>query len=124
MENSRAIDRYLRSILILSEKYFCVRSVDVAHYLGCSKAAVSVALKQLMGEKLVDAAPDGALTLTPDGEKRARQLHERCLYLQRVLTQAGIPQDVAESEANNAERALSVDSFRRLQVFLAEHGIG
>ena len=123
MENSRAIDRYLQAVLILSRKYFCVRSVDVAHYLGCSKAAVSVALKQLGGEKLISTAPDGALTLTRAGEDRARQLHQRYQYLLHLLTQAGVDPTVAEQEASALERALSPASFQALQAYLTQRGL-
>ncbi|MBQ9263436.1 MAG: metal-dependent transcriptional regulator [Clostridia bacterium] len=123
MENTRAIDRYLQAILILSRKYFCVRSVDVAHYLGCSKAAVSVALKQLGAEKLVNTAPDGALSLTAIGEDRAWQLHRRCLYFRALLRQAGVDDAVARQEAGAIERALSNASFDALQAYLAQHSI-
>ena len=37
-----AADRYLYAVQILKERYLCVRSVDLAHYLGISKASVSV----------------------------------------------------------------------------------
>ena len=41
------IDRYLAAILLLSRRAPVVRSVDVAAFLGCSKACVSVALKHM-----------------------------------------------------------------------------
>ena len=44
---SRSLDRYLYAIRTLKEKYLCVRTVDVSHYLGLSKASVSIALRQL-----------------------------------------------------------------------------
>ena len=42
-----AADRYLYAVQILKERYLCVRSMDLAHYLGISKASVSAFLRQM-----------------------------------------------------------------------------
>ena len=47
------LDRYLAAILALSDRLPLVRSVDVAGLLGCSKACVSMARKQLRQQALV-----------------------------------------------------------------------
>ena len=44
---SQSLDRYLYTIRTLHDQYVCVRSVDVAHYLGISKASVSTAVRLL-----------------------------------------------------------------------------
>ncbi len=44
---SRTSNRYLYAVRALKEKHLCVRAVDVAHYLGFSKASVSITLRQM-----------------------------------------------------------------------------
>ena len=67
MESRCAADSYLRALWILREKYFCVRAVDIAHFLECSKPSVSMAFKQLISAGLARCDADGALSLTPAG---------------------------------------------------------
>ena len=47
------LDRYLGAIVVLGRRLAIVRSVDVAGYLGYSKACVCVAVKQMIQEGLV-----------------------------------------------------------------------
>ena len=115
MEETRVFSRYLQAIWALQSRYFFVRSVDVARYLQCSKAAVSMALKQLVARQLVVCAPDGALSLTPEGEDRARQTAERCACLCRWLIQSGVAPSAAEQEACAIERILSPASYEAIR---------
>ena len=48
------LDRYLGAILALRQRIPIVRSVDVANHLGNSKACVSMALKQMTVQQLVE----------------------------------------------------------------------
>ena len=53
---SKSTDRYLYAISALKQKYLCVRAVDLAHYLGVSKASVSTMLRDLRGHGLNEPA--------------------------------------------------------------------
>ncbi|MBR6219269.1 MAG: metal-dependent transcriptional regulator, partial [Clostridia bacterium] len=99
MLNDRTMDRYLHAILLLGTRFLIVRAVDVAAWLEYSKASVSVAVKQMLDEKLISVGSHGALLLTADGQRRASAFHERYDFFYRLLTEAGIDEAVARKEA-------------------------
>ena len=117
------LDRYLSAILTLRQRIPIVRSVDVANHLGNSKACVSMALKQMTVQQLVQVGPHGALLLTIAGERRATGHRDCCRYFQRLLVQSGIPEQVALSEAAAITRAISRPTFEALQDYLTRMGI-
>ena len=117
------LDRYLGAILTLRQHIPIVRSVDVANHLGNSKACVSMALKQMTVQQLVQVGPHGALLLTEAGERRATGHRDSCSYFQRLLIRSGVPEQEAHAEAAAITRAISRPSFEALQDYLARMGI-
>ena len=116
MLNDRTMDRYLHAILLLGTRFLIVRAVDVAAWLEYSKASVSVAVKQMLDEKLVSVGSHGALLLTDEGERRANAFHERYDFFYRLLTEAGIGDDTAKKEAGALAGTLSnpsLDAIKR-----------
>jgi len=118
------LDRYLAAILALRQRIPIVRSVDVATHLGNSKACVSMALKQMIAQQLVEVGPHGALLLTETGERRAADHRDSCDYFRRLLVRSGVAEQDACAEAAAITRALSRRSFEALQGYLAGMGIG
>ena len=119
MLNDRTMDRYLHAILLLGTRFLVVRAVDVASWLEYSKASVSVAVKQMLDERLVSIGNHGALLLTADGERRASAFHERYEFFNRMLTEAGIDEDVARKEAGALAGCLSNPSLCAIKRRLA-----
>ena len=115
MLNDRTMDRYLHAILLLGTRFLIVRAVDVAAWLEYSKASVSVAVKQMLEEKLVSIGSHGALLLTEEGERRASAFHERYGFFYRLLTEAGIDEAVARKEAEALAGALSESSLNAIK---------
>ena len=115
MLNDRTMDRYLHAILLLGTRFLIVRAVDVAAWLEYSKASVSVAVKQMLDEKLVSVGSHGALLLTADGQRRASAFHERYDFFYRLLTEAGIDEAVARKEAEALAGALSETSLNAIK---------
>ena len=111
-------ERYLHAVQMLSEKYCCVRSVDVAHYLRCSKASVSVTVRQLTEKGLLAVEPDGHLVLTPAGLAYMRDHSERASFFRSLLTDAGVDPSQAEGEAFTLARAVSRETFEKLRAHL------
>ena len=111
MLNDRTMDRYLHAILLLGTRFLVVRAVDVAAWLEYSKASVSVAVKQMLDEELVSIGNHGALLLTADGQRRASAFHERYDFFHRMLTEAGVDEDVARKEAGALAGSLSAASM-------------
>lgn len=112
------MDRYLATILALSRRSPVVRSVDVAACIGCSKACVSVAVKQMIRDALIVRDGRGPLVLSEAGKRRAVPYLERYEYFYSLLTKAGIDDDSAKEEADAIAAALSTRSFENLRKHL------
>ena len=123
MLNDRTMDRYLHAILLLGTRFLIVRAVDVAAWLEYSKASVSVAVRQMLDEKLVSIGSHGALLLTEDGERRASAFHERYDFFNRMLTEAGIDEDIARKEAGALAGSLSAASMDAIKKRLSARSI-
>ncbi len=117
------LDRYLAAILVLRRRVAIVRSVDVAGYLGYSKACVCVAVKQMLQEGLVLMERHGALVLSDAGERRARAHAERLDFFHGLLTKSGVEDEAARIEADAITRALSGRSFEALRRYLGSRGV-
>ena len=108
---SRAVDRYLYAVQILKNRYLCVRSVDLAHYLGISKASVSTFIRQMRQQELIEVEPDGNLLLTEKGLKQVDALSVRIEFFRQLLKDAGVHPDVALQDAVSFSWRMSEDSF-------------
>ena len=117
------LDRYLAAILVLRRRVAIVRSVDVAGYLGYSKARVCVAVKQMIREALVLMERHGALVLSETGERRARAHMERLEFIRALLRESGVEDDAARADADAIVRAISRTSFEALRAYLSRRGV-
>ncbi len=117
---SGAADRYLYAVQILKERYLCVRSVDLAHYLGITKASVSAFIRQMRDQGLIVAETDGNLLLTDAGRQRARLLGERIEFFRRLLTDAGVQPDLALRDAISFSWKMSDASFEAFRALKTE----
>lgn len=119
MGNGGAMERYLYAILMLKKKYCCVRSVDVAHYLKCTKPSVSVIVNKLIREGLLVMEEDGNLEITNQGNEYIHSRQDRSIYFQQMLEAAGIDPDIAETEAFSLAKAIQPDTFEALKKYLS-----
>ena len=117
MNKNPTLDRYLHAVMKLRDRYCCVRSVDVAHYLGCSKPSVSASVKQLIGGGLLEAEEDGNLRVTPAGEEYARRMLGRAGLFQALLEAAGVERQRAGCEAFAMSQAVSDETFAALKAY-------
>ena len=108
---NKTLNRYLYVIYQLQERYCCVRSVDVAHYLGCSKASVSLSIRQLKDQGLIETEEDGHLRFTGQGRKHIDLLNERVCFFSKLLMDAGVDPDLARQDAINFSWEMSEASF-------------
>lgn len=119
MAISAAMERYLYAILLLKKKYCCVRSVDVAHYLKCTKPSVSVSINRLIKEGLLVMEQDGNLAVTNQGNAYIQAHQDRSRYFQQLLEAAGIDPDIAETESFSLAKAIRPDTFEALKKYLS-----
>ena len=108
---STATDRYLYAVQVLKRRRACVRSVDLAHYLGITKASVSMLLRQMREQDLIEVAPGGNLLLTAKGQQQVNQLSVRIDFFRQLLTDAGVHPDLALRDAISFSWKTSEDSF-------------
>lgn len=120
MELGKSKEDYLKSILILQMKLSDVHSVNIADYMGVSKASVSVAIKQLRIKNYLSMDDNGNLYLTQKGKSLATQVYERYEFFTKILCKLGIPSEIAKKDACLIEHDISTESYERLK-FISTH---
>lgn len=111
MKIQESAENYLETILILHRRHGAVRSIDIAGELGYSKPSVSIAMKNLRENGLIDMAPDGYITLREEGRAIAEKMLERHTLLAGWLVSLGVSEEVAAEDACRIEHVLSAESF-------------
>lgn len=96
---------YLESIYVLSERQGIVRSIDVAEYLGVTKASVSKAMATLESNGYVEMGKRD-VHLTERGLEVARQMWERHCFFVGLLEDAGVSAEVASQEGCHMEHSV------------------
>ena len=105
---------YLEAILRLQSERPVVRSVDIAEFLGFSKASVSVAMKKLLEDGCIHRSKEGYITLTDTGLAVAQEIYARHRFFAEHLIEIGIDPQTAQSEACRIEHVISKETFQRL----------
>lgn len=105
----------MEAILILCQKGGSVRSVDLAEYMGYSKASVSHAVKNLRTGGFLAVDESGCLCLTDTGQAIAEKICERHQFFVEQLVAVGVDQETAEKDAHQIEHAISDISFQKLK---------
>ena len=108
---------YLESIYVLSQRQGIVRSIDVAEYLGVTKASVSKAMASLENNGYVEMGKRD-VHLTERGLEVARQMWKRHCFFVQLLEDAGVSAEVAAQEGCHMEHCLSEESFEKLRAML------
>lgn len=111
-------EMYLETILILSKSQTKVRAIDVAEYMGFSRASVSRGLSILKNENYLDSDEKGYLNLTDKGLKVAQGIYERHLVLTELLVKLGVDAKTAEADACKMEHDISEDTFQMFKKML------
>ncbi len=115
MQSNESKEMYLETILVLSQQKEHVRSVDVANDLGFKKSSVSVAMKHLREEKMIEVDEKGYITLTTAGKEIAEMIYERHQFLSEYLVKIGVPEDIAVEDACRIEHVISQESFEAIK---------
>ena len=112
---------YLETILILREKNGNVRSIDIVNKLNYSKPSISIAMKKLKSEGMVEMDLNGYITLTPKGEEVARRIYSRHKLLEKCLIAIGVEPETAEEEACRIEHVIDDDTYDKINAFYERH---
>ena len=112
---------YLETILILREKNGNVRSIDIVNKLNYSKPSISIAMKKLKSEGMVEMDLNGYITLTPKGEEVAQRIYSRHKLLEKCLIAIGVEPETAEEEACRIEHVIDDDTYDKIYAFYERH---
>ena len=120
MKIHESAEDYLEMILVLKRKKGVVRSIDIAREMNFSKPSVSIAMKKLREDGLIEISEGHEIDLTPAGQEIAERSYERHIVLSQVLMKLGVDETTAVKEACRIEHVISQDSFEKLKTAVTE----
>jgi len=115
MAITEAVENYLETILILSEKQPDVHAIDICSYLGYSRPTVSIILKKMKDEGLVTVDGDNHIRLTAEGKKVAERIYDRHKVITGFFEYLGVSRDTAAEDACKIEHDISDETFALLK---------
>ena len=114
MELHAAGEDYLETVLLLEQEKQMVYSVDLAKRMGVTRASVSRAVGILCDGGFL-CVEGRVLRLTEKGRSMAQQVHEKQMFFERWLMQAGVAPACARADACRIKHAVSEESYVRLR---------
>ena len=116
MAVSEAIENYLETIYILSQQQNEVHAIDVCSYLSYSRPTVSIVLRQMRENGLVNVDEDNHIHLTEEGKRIATHIYERQLFMS-----LGVSKETALHDACKIEHDLSDETFEAIKKHYQAH---
>ena len=108
-------ENYLKAIAEAESEGEAVKAVTLVRWLGVSAPAVTMAIKRLRRDGLIQVGEEGQLTLTEEGRDIANRLLNRHHLIERMLTEIfGLEWYQVHDEAEQLEHAVSADFERKL----------
>ena len=120
-KSHESAEDYLENILILRERNGNVRSIDIVNQMNYSKPSISIAMKKLRSEGLVEMDLNGYITLTESGEEIAQRIYSRHKLLEKVLVAIGVDSETASEEACRIEHDINDDTYNKINAFYEKH---
>lgn len=115
---------YLKAIFEAESEGDMVISATLANWLEVSAPAVTMALRRLRRDGLVDVQKEGRVRLTDEGRKIAKRTAVRHHLVERMLTEIfGMPWYRTHDEAERLEHAVSAEFESLLVKKLGRGGI-
>lgn len=114
---------YLKAILEAEHEGENVISATLAHWLTVSPPAVTMALRRLKKDSLVQVRADGRVQLTSEGRKVAQRIVTRHHLIERMLHEVfGMEWYKVHDEAERLEHAVSAEFEAKLAEKLGSRG--
>jgi DtxR family Mn-dependent transcriptional regulator len=108
-------ENYLKAIAEAESEGESVIAATLARWLNVSPPAVTMAIRRLKRDDLIDVGDEGQLSLTPNGREIANRLLNRHHLIERMLTEIfGMEWYKVHEEAEQLEHAVSEDFERHL----------
>ncbi len=116
-------ENYLKAIAEAESEGECVKASTLSRWLSVSAPAVTMAIKRLKRDALIEVAAEGQITLTPAGREIAERLLNRHHLIERMLAEIfGMEWYKVHDEAEQLEHAVSADFERKLIEKLGDGG--
>ena len=96
------------------------RGTDIALRLGVANATVAKTMKRLAEKGLVEQEPYRAIFLTVDGWKIAEDGKRKHMIVENFLLALGVPEKVAQVDAEGIEHHVSDETLRAMARFLVK----
>jgi DtxR family Mn-dependent transcriptional regulator len=117
-------ENYLKTIAEAESEGEVVKAVTLTRWLHVSAPAVTMAIKRLKRDGLIEVAEEGQIALTPAGREIANRLLNRHHLIERMLTEIfGLEWYKVHDEAEQLEHAVSTDFEQRLVEKLGRGGV-
>ena len=104
---SEAAEDYVEMISDLIEETGEARAVDLAARFGVTSPTVNAIVRRLQRENLVETLPYRSIFLTEAGKALAEASRERHRIVRDFLVTIGVPEPVAEEDAEGVEHHVS-----------------
>ena len=121
MAVSEAVQKYLETIYILSLRQNEVHAVDICNELSYSRPTVSIVLRQMRENGLVQVDDLNHIHLTDEGMRIATSLYERHTVITELFMALGVSRETAVEDACKIEHDLSEETFAALKKHLLNH---
>src|SRR3954471_13860319 len=117
-------ENYLKTISEAASEGEVVKAVTLTRWLHVSAPAVTMAIKRLKRDGLIEVGEEGQLSLTGHGREIANRLLLRHHLIERMLTEVfGLEWYKVHEEAEQLEHAVSGDFEQKLVEKLGDGGI-
>ena len=91
------------------------RAVDLAARFGVTSPTVNATIQRLQREGLVETRPYRSIFLTDEGAKLAQACKERHRIVRDFLIMMGLPEDIADADAEGMEHHISQQTLAVFQ---------
>lgn len=108
-------EMYLETIYRLSLEHSTVRSIDISEAMGFSKPSVSRAVSLLKEGGFIEVDEDKHIKLTSEGYDIASKIYERHVVLTKLLTELGVSEETAATDACKMEHVISDETFNAIK---------
>jgi DtxR family Mn-dependent transcriptional regulator len=117
-------ENYLKTISEAESEGEVVKAVTLTRWLHVSAPAVTMAIKRLKRDGLIQVAEEGQIALTGPGREIASRLLNRHHLIERMLTEVfGMEWYKVHDEAEQLEHAVSTDFENKLLEKLGRSGV-
>ncbi len=109
---------YVEVVLQLIEEQGEARAIDIARRLGVTHVTVTKTVQRLMRDGYLHTEPYRSIFLTEKGRSLATRCKDRHLLVLKFLLAIGVPEPIAQRDAEGIEHHVSGETLLRFEKLL------